>query len=484
MEGYNEKFIAKNPLFVKVSDFADRLFHSLYYFIFVMLVSVLGFALGSEVVTMFILLFVVSLNLAICRDVSPSFLPTVLIALIPMQYANASLDGFLVMGYAAVFMVPALILRFVFFPFKFVKGKNLLPLIVYSVVLILGGTGSTISASQYFAVYPIYTVLGLGLLQVLMYLFWQSYTPQSSDSVIKYFCYMMSALALVAISMIFITYVKYYVSHPDAPLGFVHFLWKNYISDILMLTMPFAFYLSVKTRYKLLFSAFGLVQYIAVIMTQSGGGILFASLMMPFLLIFTLIKIEKKQRLILVSVIGTLCVAVIAFIIVKRDFFIGLFNEKIQSGGTGRFALYEHAIEVFKKFPVFGGGYGYTDSFIQENYVEKMDFIMTYFHSTFFQALAATGIVGLFGYAFMAFARLKTFIKKYTFNIFLLIGFLGYAGYSMVDVGTAMPFPFAAMVTFMLVLTEKYNAFRQLPSSSLSAKPEESTNPLNENKTN
>ena len=109
---------------------------------------------------------------------------------------------------------------------------------------------------------------------------------------------------------------------------------------------------------------------------------------------------------------------------------------------------------------------------------------MTYFHSTFFQALAATGIVGLFGYAFMAFARLKTFIKKYTFNIFLLIGFLGYAGYSMVDVGTAMPFPFAAMVTFMLVLTEKYNAFRQSAHSSLSVKPEESTNPLNENKTN
>lgn len=452
------KIVGKAPNFVKISDFFDKIYHSVYYIIFVALISVLGFTLKQEVAAMFILLIVISVNLALCRDVSPSFLPTILIALIPMQYANADLSGFGVMVYAAVFMVPAIILRFVFFPFRFNKGKNLIPILVYSVVLVLGGVGSDITASEYFAFYPIYTVLGLGFLQALMYLFWQSYTPASSDETILYFCKMMCAIAAVSVIMILYTYIYYYATHEVTSFKFVSFLWKNYVSDILMLTMPFSFYLAVKTRYKVLFAAYGLLQYLAIIFTLSGGGMMFSTLMMPFLLFLTLKSVDKKHRKIFLFALGAICLAILAFVIVKRDVFIELYKKKIATGGTERFTLYEHAIEVFKKFPVFGGGYGYTDAFIQENFVEKMDFIMTYFHSTFFQALAATGIVGVLGYAFMAFFRLKTFIKKDLFNLFLLVGFLGYAGYSMIDVGTAMPFPFVAMCTFMLVLTEKHNS--------------------------
>jgi hypothetical protein len=455
MSGYNEKFIAKNPNFVKVSEFFDGMFHSVYFLIFAALLSIVGFLFDAEIVTIFIMLAVISLNLALTRDISPSFLLTVLIALVPMKYANTQLDGFMVFMYAPVFFVPAIVLRFVFFPAKFIKGKNFIPLLVYSVVLCLGGIGSGITAGQYFAFYPLYTMLGLGFLQVLMYLFWQNYLPENGEKNILYFCKMMCVVGLVSIVFIAITYAEYYAANPGT-FKFVFFAWKNYISDILMLSMPFAFYLAVKTRYKIGFIVFGLLQYLAVIFTKSGGGIICATLILPFLIILTLIKTERKKRIKILIALAAIAVPIIFFVIYKRDVFYALYLRKIETGGSERLTLYKIAIEVFKKYPIFGAGLGYVNDFMIQQ-----GFIMTYFHSTFFQALGATGLVGVLGYAYMAVSRLLTYCKKYTFNLFLLIGFLGYAGYSLFDVGTAMPFPFVMMCTFMLVLTEKYSAYRK-----------------------
>ncbi|MCR4662084.1 MAG: hypothetical protein K5765_08840, partial [Clostridia bacterium] len=69
------------------------------------------------------------------------------------------------------------------------------------------------------------------------------------------------------------------------------------------------------------------------------------------------------------------------------------------------------------------------------------------------------GIIGLIIYTYLALVRLKTFIgfKIRTFNVFLLIGFLAFALYSVVDVATAIPMPFIGMITFMLVVCEKYS---------------------------
>jgi len=455
LEEYS-KIISDNRNFLKFLEFCDKIFHSPLYLACLAIVSVLGFIFDREVVSMFILLAAIALNLALCRDMTPSFAATVLIALVPMKYANAPLDDFFVMAYAVVFFIPAIILRFAFFPIKVVKGKNTVPLIIYSLVLIMGGIGSDITFSEYFAFYPVYTVLGLGCLQVIMYLFWQSYTPKSSEKTIRYFCLSMCAIALAAVFLVLATYIEYYAENNPGAFVFIPAVsWKNYISDILMLCMPFAFYLAVKTKYKILFTSFGLLQYLTIICTISAGGILCSTAMMPFLLIILLAKIEKKDRIKLLIVFATLGVAILILIVACREELMDIYRLKIESGGTSRITLYEIAVSVFLKYPVFGAGYGHI-----EPHMVSAGYIMAYYHSTFFHALATTGIVGLLGYSIMAYSRLRTFGRKYSFNLFLIIGFLGYAAYSMMDIGTAIPFPFVAMTTFMLVVAEKYNSYR------------------------
>lgn len=455
---YNEKIIGKFPALVRFFDFFDTFFHSPLYLISVLIISTIGFGFNAEMISITLLILYVSLNLVSCRDIAPSFVTTVLISLVPMQFANTPLDGFSIFIYALIVFVPAIVLRFVFFPFKFNKGKNFIPLVIYSIALILGGLGSNITAQEYFAFYPVYTMLGLGVLQVLMYTFWQSYIPNNPNKTIIYFCKMMCVIAVAAIAMIAVTYIKYFISHPNVSFKFVFFPWKNYVSDILMLTMPFSFFLAVKSKFTLTGLSFGLLQYICIIFTQSGGGILFSTLMVPVLIIYTLLNIQKTQRIATIIFLSVLVIAILSFLLYKKDVFIALYKRKLETGGSNRLELYKIAIEEFKKYPVFGVGFGFVHEFMIES-----GFIMTYFHSTFFQALGATGIIGVCAYAYMAFSRLKTYVRKNVFNVFLVIGFLGYAGYSMIDVGTVMPFPFAMMCTFSLVLSEKYNAYHDKP---------------------
>lgn len=445
-----------DPNFEKFSYLCGKFFHSVVYLVLNIAIAAMGYALNPfKVPSMFILLFLIAFNLAFCRDIMPSFLPTVLIALVPMDSANLPLGEYMVLAYATIYFVPALAVRFWLFPCKFIKGKNFWALLVLSVAVILGGLGSDITAGEYFSFYPVYTMLGLGFIQLLMYLFWQNYIPDDYGENTDYFCKMMIAIGVVSILFIAIQYIKAIPNYDEEDkFELLYFSWKNYISDILMLAMPFSFYFVTRHRLKLVSLIFGILEYVAILITQSAGGILFSTIMMPFLIIYTLIKVEKRDKITIGISILVLVIAVAAAFFAKLDFFKELFWSKITTGGTGRLELYGVGIEVFKKFPIFGAGFGY----VNENGIGS-DFIMFYFHSTLFQFLGASGLVGLLAYAFMAICRLKTYAKKYAFNVFLLIGFLGYAGYSMMDVGTSTPFPFVMMCTFMLVVCEKYNKY-------------------------
>ncbi len=455
MNTYNQKFIAKFPRFVEVSEFFDRLFHSTFYLAFVSIFASVGHILQLEIPTMFVLLFLVSLNLATTRDITPSLITTILIALVPVAFGGGDLTGFIVLAYAAIYFIPAVILRFIFFPIKFVKGKNLIPLLIYSVTAMLGGIGSDLTFKNYIDFYPLYTMVGVGFLQIILYLFWLSYTPEGSEKTARFFAKMMCALAIVAIVMVVAgntLFRSQYLSW-----GVVVLRWKNYISYLLMFTMPFSFYFATKSKWKVTFMLFGLLQYLTIALSKCSGGLVCATAMLPFLFLFTVLKCDKKDRPIVIAEVAILVIACAVCLYVEFDLIMEIITAKLEVGGSGRLPIYEHAIEVFKKWPIFGGGFGIKDDFALSLIGE--DFIMMYYHSTVLQALAATGIVGLIGYAIMAFFRLKTYIRPRAFNLFLTLGFLGYAGYSMIDCGTVMPFPFCAIATFMLVLTEKYNAY-------------------------
>lgn len=454
--------ILDSGVFSRLSDYFTALFKSNFFLLFIAVATICGFAFDKEIASIYVLLAFFAVNLVFVKDLSFFFLAMVFISVIPMKYGNKPLDDFVVVAYAAIFVVPALVLRFFLYPVKKIGGRNFFPLFVYSIVLVLGGFGSGILLKDYFAFYPVYTFLGLGFLQLGLYFLFQNYLTADPRISAEYFAKMMCVVGAVCMGMIAVFILQHIIavgkiSLPDD----TKWGWKNYVSDVVMLAMPFAFYFAVKSKWTLPFILFGSLQYLFLVLTRSAGGILFGTLMMPFLILFTILRTKGKYRIESIVFFALAILVAFAGAIWKRDILVELVTRKLDSGGTGRMDIYWIAWQRFTEYPIFGVGVGH-DYLQYPIMAERFHFIMTYFHSTVFQALGATGLVGLAGYTYMALSRLRTYIHRRNFNVFLLIGFLGYAFYSMIDVGTAIPLPFVGITTFMLVVCEKLSDHEEM----------------------
>ncbi len=114
---------------------------------------------------------------------------------------------------------------------------------------------------------------------------------------------------------------------------------------------------------------------------------------------------------------------------------------KITDSGVIRRIVWEGAIELGKKYPLFGTGvetFGYSYYFVrpkEHNLTSEWDFVYNKAHNEFLNYLATTGFVGFFSYLILIFIVIYQFFKNIFFikneninkdiYIFLLIIYLG-----------------------------------------------------------
>ena len=93
---------------------------------------------------------------------------------------------------------------------------------------------------------------------------------------------------------------------------------------------------------------------------------------------------------------------------------------------SGRIDLYKQAIQLFLENPITGVG---TSLAVLYN-------VTPWFHSTLFDTLAATGIIGTTMMGVHMFQKYRLLIKnrKDTFVVFVFIGFISSGLYGMIDV--------------------------------------------------
>lgn len=213
--------------------------------------------------------------------------------------------------------------------------------------------------------------------------------------------------------------------------------------------------LYLATRYKhtgWIYILIGIAQYACLIMTFSRGGILFGAIGGVVGLILLIVKAPSKKRMLIT--IGVIVLAIAVFAVIFRDKISDML-ESLMSRGTGlsgRDKLYEEAWELFLEHPILGVGMGYVGT--GPSSLTTMQ--MYLFHSTFYQVVACMGIVGLACYLYYYGARLFILFRgiKHKFNLFILVAWIGFEGYSMVDTGTMVPFPNMMLVIVTMLLLE------------------------------
>jgi O-antigen ligase len=139
-------------------------------------------------------------------------------------------------------------------------------------------------------------------------------------------------------------------------------------------------------------------------------------------------------------------------IIAVRDYTLITSFVETALNDSGRNELYNEAVLLIKKYPVFGVGMGYYNDSFSSILGEHKIFN---FHSTFYHVFASMGVIGLIAYVYYYAKRIKIFTLKYSrFSTFGFVSFVLFACYGMINPCEFMMMPVVMNVTLIMAITE------------------------------
>lgn len=206
----------------------------------------------------------------------------------------------------------------------------------------------------------------------------------------------------------------------------------NNVAPTLSMTIPATLYFCIKkNKATPLFAIMATLEYIFIILTGCRGAILFTTIAMPAMCLYVMAKSENK---VLFGVTLSVLFAAIVFVCAYYGEYVSkilttILNKGLDSSGRVEM-LYPEAIEVFKKWPIFGSGWDYHLGGMAHN-----NYTPYWYHSTALQILATMGITGVIGFAFFYYFRYRTFLasRKNPAAIMLLCGTVLFDAYGMID---------------------------------------------------
>lgn len=392
--------------------------------------------------------------LVVCDNIiatTPAFL---FISSISIKCYN-SFDTFIKFWWLAIPVGFAFIFHFVVYKkeFKFEKGKLTLPYILVSIAVTLGGLGK-ISFKEFFQGTFLFYTIGLGFGMLLVYFLLSSCIHTSNDYSLRMrISYTMMAVGILCSFMVFHQYLMY-LDVVTSEWRIIYMQWRNNVSTLLMLAMPFAFYISTRDKRHIYFYL-GLTEYAAILLSGSRGGAMFGTIEIALCLI-VLVYTDKRNRTHNLAVISLGAIVVCTFARTLWHFFLPTINRFLE-GDSIREDNIRRALADFKSNPIFGRGFGRTEK-EQVDYIKKK-MAVNWYHSSPFQIIGSFGLLGVGAFAYQFYARFKLLFEKTThFNLTVFISFIGLTMMSTVNPGEFCPVPYGFLITLFFVICEKCNA--------------------------
>jgi O-antigen ligase len=243
----------------------------------------------------------------------------------------------------------------------------------------------------------------------------------------------------------------------------------NVVATFLIFSIASAWYLLSTVKNMIPLIIIITLLYVGLVHTGSDGvtgTLIVFSPVMAYFSYRNLRRENKKTFLFILSVVAV-CALICAIILVLSIGYAPLVDSiKVSLEDNGRSCLYIEALDLFKQFPLFGVGLGY----VNPNVVDVSGLRLYNFHSTFFHSLATMGIFGLLAFSYYVFKRFKILASNKTaFSLFMLIAFLSFECYAMIDTSEFNAIPLMSSVTVMIVIVEllnkKGNELEPLPLS-------------------
>lgn len=220
----------------------------------------------------------------------------------------------------------------------------------------------------------------------------------------------------------------------------------NYIAMILLMIIPLSSYLYINNQKKIYLLLFIVLEFfLVVIMLSRGAYLAILIVSVPFIIYFTS-GIKDKITFTKLSLFALFAFLIITLTVLIPSGIVKSFFTALDQRGTslsGRQILYKVGMQVFKTYPLFGGGV-YTS----EYYISLVAGSV-YYHNFFVQTLATIGIVGFIAFAFYIFQILRTTTKRGSYNTYVLFIIINITIHGLFDTTYYNPL---VMVILSLVL--------------------------------
>lgn len=410
-----------------------------------------------EIIGTVVMAYVTGFVFLMTGDVIAMIIPLLFTYMLAIRCYN-SLDTFMGIIIAAVPLIAIILFNLIAYHKKLsTKGSQFKPMIFVSVAVTLGGIGF-ISAEEYFAGAAIYHMLGMGFGMVLAYSFFYSRICIIKDySLIEKLTNIMVVVGLFASFMVIMHYVIN-INRVIDEGGIFYIRWRNNLSTILMIAMPFGFLFANRKTYG---TVVAFVFYLAILLTGSRGGMVFGSIEL-LMCIVMFVLYDKRRRLAYAIVCACVIFGVLIFLPQITQFlnytFERLFkvlNDFLLGGQDTetRVRHYARGIQDFLEHPVFGTGLGYMGN---RDIFQNKDGAMCWYHCEPIQIAASFGIIGIIAFIYQFISRNMLIWKKATlFNMTIFLSYISLEMMSLVNPGILCPVPYLMLVTLFMVIVEK-----------------------------
>lgn len=339
------------------------------------------------------LLILVTLNTVILSLFKNTIysIPTLISFLVFSNQSDISFESFSQLAFPAlafsIFLI-GLLIHFLRFKPKLVIGKFFLGicLIAVSYLMPLIYIENPMNAAL---------ISLAGMLYLLLYVFYSSTLKGNLNYLFKVLMF----LNILLTAQVFFFVYQGYLLYPE--LDFFHriyqgwgrtFGWANVnsICFYIALTFPSYLYFIFKKpkTYLLWFLTF--LPVVAILLTQSRGGMLGFLVAALGILTFFILKGNKKHffhGLVFLAVVTIIFYLGRNALYLWWEFFLESLGNDINDFSSGRLVIYQNGWEIFKTYPLFGGGWLAILSFTTGE--------LFMFHNTFIHALATMGLFGL-----------------------------------------------------------------------------------------
>ena len=394
--------------------------------------------------------FLCFIVLALSDDLLSMLGPALLMLSFVIQYKN-SFDAYMEYLWGIPVLVVCVLLHIILGRSSF-KGVTLRslpltkPICFVSVALFLGGVGS-LPLSSYFSTLSVVYMILLGPFILFIYWYFSSRFKGSSSFSFSRLALVMVVVSCFLIFAIFEYYGEHWAKFVASP-NILPFQWRNNACTLLMIAMPFGFYLSKEKS--LWFFVVPVLSCIAIVLSGSRGGLLFGAIEFLILVIYYSV-VDKPHRWVYLSVLGLGIVACVVLFFLFSDY-VSYTLDRFTSSKENfrRIGLWKRSVTDFLSNPLFGRGIGYMGN---RDFHPSQVGQLCWYHSSIPQVIGSMGIVGILAYGYQLICRVKVLRGLGSAGACVLLSLVGLELMSLVNPGIFAP-AYLIIITILFAAAE------------------------------